>query len=224
MNILVIEDDKRLGPTLAKGLEEQGYQSRLTRTCQEAKESLDESRADLIILDLGLPDCDGVTFLTELRSSGYVGPVIILTARDTVKDRVVGLDSGANDYLVKPFAFAELLARIRAQLRHGSAPGQGIKIGNITMNLVARQVLVQGENLDLTPREFDLLAYLASNRDQIVSREMLTADVWREEGRFTSLDNVIDVHISRLRKKLGSLDSGVAIDVVRGVGIRLQEA
>lgn len=219
--ILIVEDDKRLGPTLKKGLAEHGYGVSLAATGSEGRDALARMAPSLLVLDLGLPDCDGIDLLQAVREQGYKRPVLILTARDTTTDKVIGLDSGADDYLVKPFAFAELVARIRALLRRASKGGQVLQVGGLSVDLVTRHVAVDGGTIDLTPREFDLLAYLAQHAGEVVSRNMIQTHVWRETERFTSLDNVIDVHVSRLRRKIGAVSEASVPEVIRGIGIRL---
>ena len=220
-SVLIVEDDPNLGRSLRQGLEENGYEVDLAADGSAARVVLSESNPDIIILDLGLPDCDGLDLLESVRANGHGPVVLILTARDGVADKVGGLESGADDYLTKPFAFSELLARTRALLRRSHENGTTIAAGDIVIDLVAREVTRSGRVVVLTPREFDLLAYLVRNAGRIVSRDMLARDVWRETSRFTPLDNVIDVHVSRLRKKLGDDACGCGVRVVRGVGISL---
>ena len=176
----------------------------------------------LLILDLGLPDMDGITLLNTLRADGYDLPVLILTARDELPDRIRGLDAGADDYLVKPFAFVELLARVRALLRRAPDASRELKAGDIVIKLVTREVTRSGRVIGLTPREFELLAYLADHAGQVVARDALARDVWRETARLTSLDNVIDVHVSHLRRKLTDDSGDCPLTVVRGSGILLR--
>jgi len=171
-----------------------------------------------------LPRRDGLEVLAALRRQGISTPVLLLTAKDAVESRVAGLDAGADDYLVKPFAFPELSARIRALLRRGKAePMTPIRIGTFEVDPVTRTVLREGIRLELTVREFELLEYLARNKGRVVSREMLARDVWKEPGRATPLDNVIDVHVARLRKKLDDPFSIKLLHTVRGVGFLLSE-
>jgi DNA-binding response OmpR family regulator len=178
---------------------------------------------DLILLDLGLPGRDGLQILTTLRTKGIKTPVLVLTARDTLQDRVAGLDSGADDYLVKPFAFAELLARIRALMRRGASDAPRLTVGDLTMDLITRKVTRGGQTVELTVREFELLEYLMRYEGQVVSRETLARDVWKETARTTPLDNVIDVHIARLRRKVDVDRPLKLIHTVRGVGFMLRE-
>jgi len=220
--ILIVEDDRHLGPSLGKGLGEQGLSVSLAQDGQSALDRLKASTPDMLILDLGLPDCDGIELLQRMRSQGYDRPVLILTARDELSDKIKGFDATADDYLVKPFAFAELLARIQALLRRASGTAKTLTVGDITIDLVARRVMRAGREIALTPREFDLLAYLADHADRIVPRQMLAEHVWREPSRFTPLDNVIDVHVSRLRRKLSADSGGCPLQVVRGYGILLK--
>ena len=179
---------------------------------------------DLVLLDLMLPGRSGLEILGALRTRGLKTPVLILTARDAIEDRVQGLDCGADDYLVKPFAFAELLARIRALLRRGKAePVLRLTCDELEIDMVTRAVTRSGQPLDLTAREFDLLEYLLRNQGRVVSREMLAHEIWKETARHTPLDNVIDVHIARLRRKVDDPFSKKLLHTVRGVGFVLRE-
>ena len=224
MRILVVEDEQKVANALREGLEGERYDVEVERTGEDAFFRMTTEAFDMILLDLGLPGRDGLQILTTLRSKGIKTPVLVLTARDTLQDRVAGLDSGADDYLVKPFAFAELLARIRALLRRGrSADAPRLAVGDLTMDLITRKVTRGGQPVDLTVREFELLEYLMRYEGQVVSRETLARDVWKETARTTPLDNVIDVHIARLRRKV-DLDRPVKlIHTVRGVGFMLRE-
>ncbi len=219
--VLIVEDDKRLGPTIQKGLAEQDFNALLAASGETALAMVRKQSPDVIVLDLGLPDVDGIDLLHTLREQAYNGPVLILTARDGLTDKVRGLDTGADDYMVKPFAFSELLARLRALLRRSPASAQVLVAGAVTVDLVTRHVMHNNQSVDLTPREFDLLAYLAQHAGHVVSREMLAEHVWRESNRFTPLDNVIDVHVSRLRRKLAANSCTSPLQVVRGQGIML---
>jgi two-component system copper resistance phosphate regulon response regulator CusR len=179
---------------------------------------------DLLVLDWMLPGHDGVDVLKTLRAKGIKTPVLFLTARDAVDDRVRGLESGADDYLVKPFAFAELVARIKTLLRR-AAPAEPLRktIADLVVDLETRRAWRSGVLIELTPREFDLLAYLFRQPGQVVTREMLAKEVWSEPNRVTPLDNVIDVHVAHLRRKLDEGHSQKLIHTVRGIGFVLRE-
>jgi DNA-binding response OmpR family regulator len=224
MRILVIEDEIKIARALQEGLQGEHYEVEVTRTGEEGFFRASAEIYDLIVLDLMLPGRDGIEVLTTLRKHGMQTPVLILTAKDAIEDRVLGLDRGADDYLVKPFAFPELLARIRALLRRGRIDQVlRLKAGDLEMDLVTRKVTRNNQLLDVTAREFELLEYLLRHQNQTVSREMLTREVWKEPSRATSLDNVIDVHIARLRKKVDQDFSVRLIHTVRGVGFILRE-
>lgn len=224
MQLLVIEDEPKVGHALQQGLQAEGYEVVLAETGEDGF-FLASSRAfDLIVLDLMLPGRNGLEVLAALRKQNSTAQILILTAKDTVEDRVTGLDAGADDYLVKPFAFPELSARIRALLRRGkSEPATPLKIGALEIDPLTRTVLREGLRLELTVREFELLEFLVRNQGRVVSREMLARDVWKEPGRATPLDNVIDVHVARLRKKLDDPFAGKLLHTVRGVGFILSE-
>jgi two-component system copper resistance phosphate regulon response regulator CusR len=224
MRILVVEDEQKVANALREGLEGERYDVIVERTGEDAFFRMTTEAFDLILLDLGLPGRDGLQILTTLRTKGVKTPVLVLTARDTLQDRVAGLDSGADDYLVKPFAFAELVARIRALLRRGrAADSPRLAVADLTMDLITRKVTRGAQSVELTVREFELLEYLMRYEGQVVSRETLARDVWKETARTTPLDNVIDVHIARLRRKV-DLDRPLKlIHTVRGVGFMLRE-
>ena len=223
MRILVVEDEAKVARALKEGLEGERYDVVVAKTGEEGFFRANAELFDLIVLDLMLPGRDGIEVLTTLRKRGVQTPVLVLTAKDAVEDRVLGLDSGADDYLVKPFAFPELLARMRALLRRGRIDQVlRFKAGDLELDLVTRKVTRGDQVLELTAREFELLAYLLRHQNQLVSREMLAREVWKESSRATPLDNVIDVHITRLRKKVDQ-DSPKLIHTVRGVGFILRE-
>ncbi len=224
MRLLVIEDEPKVGQALREGLQAEGYEVVLAETGEDGFFLASNRVFDLIVLDVMLPGRDGLEVLAALRRQGISTPVLLLTAKDAVESRVAGLDAGADDYLVKPFAFPELSARIRALLRRGKAePMTPIRIGTFEVDPVTRTVLREGIRLELTVREFELLEYLARNKGRVVSREMLARDVWKEPGRATPLDNVIDVHVARLRKKLDDPFSIKLLHTVRVVGFLLSE-
>jgi len=224
VRILVVEDEAKVARALKEGLEGEHYDVVVAKTGEEGFFRVNAEMFDLLVLDLMLPGRDGIEILTTLRKRGVQTPVLILTAKDAVEDRVLGLDSGADDYLVKPFAFPELLARIRALLRRGRIDQVlRFKAGDLEMDLVTRKVTRGNQTLELTSREFELLEYLLRHQNHLVSREMLARDVWKEPSRATPLDNVIDVHITRLRKKVDQDFPLKLIHTVRGVGFILHE-
>jgi DNA-binding response OmpR family regulator len=194
----------------------------LPRLEKRASSSRAQGSFDLLLLDLMLPRRDGIDILATLRKRGIQTPVFVLTAKDAVEDRVIGLDQGADDYLTKPFAFSELLARIRALLRRGRMD-QILKLqhDDLEMDLVTRKVSRGAHSLDLTAKEFDILEYLLRHRGNVVSREMLARDVWHATARATPLDNVIDVTIARLRRKIDEPYERKLLHTVRGVGYML---
>jgi DNA-binding response OmpR family regulator len=217
-----VEDERKVLRALQRGLLAEGYEVATAVTGEEARKQGLAQYFDCIVLDLMLPERDGIEVLAELRRAGIATPVLILTARDTVDDRVVGLDAGADDYLLKPFAFAELLARLRALLRRGRVDRQTVlKADDLEMDLLQRQVFLAGQELPLTPREFELLEYLVRHKNMNVTRAMLGRDVWREPEY--TLTNVIDVHINALRRKLERAGKRSLIQTIRGVGYCLQE-
>ena len=222
--LLVVEDDQKVAASVGQGLRESGFQVALAGNGEQALKALASGRFDLVLLDLGLPGRDGLEVLRELRQRQDQTPVLVITARDGLQDRVRGLDAGADDYLIKPFAFSELLARVRALLRRAQGSElTRVRVGDLDVDLVNRQVQRAGQAIVLTAREFDLLAYLARCAGQAVSREMLARDVWRETSRATPLDNVIDVHISHLRDKVDRAFKNKLLHTIRGVGFVLKE-
>src|SRR5215469_3681041 len=224
MLILIVEDEPKVGNALREGLEAEGYRVVLAPTGEEGFFHASSRSFDLIVLDVMLPGRDGIEVLNTLRKQGTQTPVLLLTAKDAIEDRVLGLDAGADDYLVKPFAFAELSARIRALLRRNKSEPEGVlAIGGLEVDPERRTVSREGQRIDLTAREFDLLEYLVRNHGRVVSREMLARDLWKETVRATPLDNVIDVHIARLRRKLDDPFSAKLLHTVRGVGFTLNE-
>ncbi len=225
MHVLIVEDEAKVAQALEEGLEREGYEVTVARTGEEGYYLLDARSFDLVVLDLMLPGRSGLEILGTIRARDRGIPVLILTARDTVQDRVVGLDTGADDYLVKPFAFPELAARIRALLRRGRAePVSRLRVSDLELDVSARRVTRGGRDLELTAREFELLEYLLRNRGRVVSREMLAREVWKETDRATPLDNVIDVHIARLRRKIDDAFESKLIQTVRGVGFIVKDA
>jgi DNA-binding response OmpR family regulator len=224
MRILVVEDEQKVADALLEGFSGERYDVVIERTGEGAFFRMTTESFDAVLLDLTLPGRDGLEILTTIRERGVKTPVLVLTARDTLEDRVVGLDAGADDYLIKPFAFAELLARVRALVRRGRvAETPRLGAGDLEMHLVSREVIRAGRLVELTVREFELLAYLLRHQGQVVSRESLARDVWKETARSTPLDNVIDVHIARLRRKVDADQGAKLIHTVRGMGFVLRE-
>jgi two-component system copper resistance phosphate regulon response regulator CusR len=224
VRVLVVEDERKLAQVLASALTAAHYDVVAASTGEDAFYRANAEVFDLVILDLMLPGRSGLEILQTLRQRGIQTPVLILTARDGIDDRVLGLDLGADDYLVKPFAIPELLARIRALLRRGR-PSEvlRLKAADLELDLVARRAARGDRPLDLTTREFELLEYLMRHQGHLVSREMLVREVWREPRRATPLDNVIDVQMTRLRKKVDADGTARLIHTVRGVGFVLRE-
>jgi len=221
--ILLVEDDVNLAASLFQGLEEAGFICRIAGTLHAAEVLLQERLPILVLLDMGLPDGDGAGLLKTIRQHHADLPVIITTARSGITDRVGGLEGGADDYLVKPFAFEELLARIRIQLRHSKRMQLQQTVGDLKIDLPSRTASRAGQVLDLTPREFDLLAYLASLHGDVATRQMIQQEVWNVQSAMTSMENVLDVHVSRLRQKLNIDGSAPLLHTVRGVGLVLKE-
>jgi DNA-binding response OmpR family regulator len=222
VRILIIEDEKKLAAALREGLEAEGYEVRIAADGDEGFLLASRHSFDLVLLDLMLPGRDGIEVLTRLRERGVTTPVLILTARDAVEDRVLGLDRGGDDYLVKPFTFPELLARVRALLRRGSTdPVLRLQHEDIHMDLATRSVARREHSLELTGKEFEILQCLLRHRGRIVSREMLARDVWHVTARATPLDNVIDVTMARLRRKIDDPYDRKLLHTVRGVGFVL---
>lgn len=223
MRVLVVEDETKVAHAIREGLAAEGYDVIVETTGESGFYCALTEPLDMVLLDLGLPGRDGLEILRTLRQRGIRTPVLILTARDTPDERVAGLDAGADDYLVKPFAFAELLARMRAVLRRGAADPQRLTLGDLELDVAERTVTRGGAAIELTLREFELLRYLLKRQGQVVSRDALTADVWRESARSSTLSNVIDVHIARLRRKLDLPGARPLVHTVRGVGFLLSE-
>jgi DNA-binding response OmpR family regulator len=225
VRILVVEDEQKVADALREGLEGERYDVVVERTGESAFFRVNTETFDAVLLDLTLPGRDGLDILRALRARGLSTPVLVLTARDSLQDRVTGLDSGADDYLVKPFAFAELVARIRALVRRGRAAAEAprLALADLEVDLITRRVTRGGRPVDLTVREFELLEYLLRHQGQVVPREALARDVWKETARTTPLDNVIDVHIARLRRKVDVDQRVKLIHTVRGVGFLMRE-
>jgi DNA-binding response OmpR family regulator len=222
LRILIIEDEKKLARALRRRLEAEHYDVSCATTGEEGFFLASQGSFDLILLDLMLPRRDGMDVLSTLRKLRVQTPVFVLTAKDTIEDRVLGLDAGADDYLVKPFALPELLARIRALVRRGRLDQiLRLQYEDLEMDLVTRRASRGAQALDLTVKEFEILEYLLRHKGRVVSREMLASDVWHVTARATPLDNVIDVTVARLRRKIDDPFEKKLLHTVRGVGFSL---
>lgn len=222
--VLIVEDEEKTRQSVAEGLEMEGWITTTAADGLQAIELLDRQAFDLLVLDWMLPGKNGLEVLQHARESGKPIQVLMLTVRESVADRVTGLESGADDYLTKPFAFAELVARSRALLRRPThTAGHVLRCGDLQLDTRARVAERGGRQIALTPREVDILEYLLRAQGQVVTREMLERDVWKQTRRFTSLNNVIDVQIMRLRRKLDEGQAHGLIHTLRGVGYRLAE-
>jgi DNA-binding response OmpR family regulator len=215
--ILIVEDEPRFASFLEKGLTANGYTTKVAPDGTTATAIADDEEFDLMILDLGLPDIDGLDVLRLLRQRGATLPVLILTARDDVDDKVSGLDAGAADYITKPFSLEELLARVRARLRDESrVEATVLEVGDVALDLRTRRAMVAGEVVPLTAREFTMLETFMRHRDQVLSKEQLLSHVWGYD--FDPGSNVVEVYVGYLRRKLGD----ELIETVRGMGYRLR--
>jgi DNA-binding response OmpR family regulator len=220
MKILIVEDQERLGSFLEQGLKECSYTTTWVKTCAGARDALADSSYDVILLDLGLPDGDGVDLLKQWRSNGFNEPVLILSARDTVADRIKGLDVGADDYLPKPFSFEELLARVRSLVRRQSTVKQVVlEHRGIRLDLLSRTVQLNGESVDLTSREYALLEIFMQNAGRILTRTLISEKIWA--SLYDVDTNLLDVYMSRLRSKLETTPGKPLFKTVRGVGYQL---
>ena len=220
MSILVIEDEKKIAAFLRRGLREEGYAVDTASDGEEGAFMAVEKEYDLIILDIMIPKLDGLSVCRAIRKKGLETPIIMLTAKDTVKDKVAGLDAGADDYLTKPFAFEELLARVRAGLRKNSRnSGTILKIEDLELDPVSHKVLRSKKKLELTSKEYSLLEYMLRNQGKVITRNMIAEHVWDID--FDTGTNVIDVYINYLRKKIDQGFPRKLINTVRGRGYRL---
>jgi len=215
----VVEDEKRIADFVSRGLESAGYAVDVAGDGSTASEMVHATEYDLIILDLGLPDMDGLTVLRKIRNRKGSSPVLILSARDAVDDLVRGLEGGADDYLVKPFAFVELLARVRVLLRRGQPTPERLQVGDLTLDCIRRKVTRAGENVELAPKEFSILEYLMRNRGRPLSRTMIVEHVWDMD--YDGLTNIVDVYIRHLRSKIDDKWPAKMIQTVRGIGYML---
>jgi DNA-binding response OmpR family regulator len=224
MRILVIEDEPKVAGAIAEGLRAEGFEVDSSGSGEEGFLLLNTERFDLLILDILLPGRSGLEVLEAARLLGARLPILVLTARDSVEDRVRGLELGADDYMVKPFAFSELLARVRALLRRGPLETSDfIKYADVEMDCSKRSCRRRGRAIPLTLKEYELLEYLLRHEETVVSREMIAREVWHATERATPLDNVIDVHVARLRRKLDEPFDKKLLKTIRGVGFMLGE-
>ena len=219
MRILVVEDEKRIADFLSRGMESAGYTVDVANDGSTALDLVHGREYDLLILDLGLPDMDGLQVLEKVRNRRTSPPVLILSARDAVDDRVKGLEVGADDYMVKPFAFVELLARARALLRRGQPTPERLQVGDLTLDCIRRKVSRNGENIELAPKEFSILEYMMRNRGRPLSRTMIVENVWDMD--YDGLTNIVDVYIRHLRSKIDDRFPTRMIQTVRGIGYML---
>jgi DNA-binding response OmpR family regulator len=221
MRILVVDDDRRLCAVIKRGLLEEAYAVDLAHDGEEGEYLAEVNPYDLIILDIMLPNKDGIEVCHELRAKKVTTPILMLTAKDTVEDRVTGLDTGADDYLVKPFAFNELLARVRALLRReGMSKLPELRVGDLTLNTLTRQVWRGQRSIELTTKEYVILEYFMRHPNVVVTRTMIEEHAWDYD--FDSLSNLVDVYIRRLRRKIDSEGEDSLIQTVRGAGYRLK--
>jgi two-component system, OmpR family, copper resistance phosphate regulon response regulator CusR len=220
--VLVVEDQQKHRESLQRGLEAEGYEVVATSTGTAGLDAAMAGSFDVVVLDLMLPGRHGLDVLRDLRSSGFAKPILILTALDSIEERVQGLDAGANDYLVKPFAFAELLARLRALLRRDfSEPELFLRADDLQMDLLARRVTRRGAAIELTGREYELLEYLLRNKNEAVTRDMIAREVWKETTG--AMTRIIDVYMSALRKKIEHPGCRQLIHTLRGIGYALKD-
>ncbi|HYW44761.1 MAG TPA: response regulator transcription factor [Bryobacteraceae bacterium] len=220
MRILVVEDEKRIADFLCRGLEGAGHAVDAAPTGAAALDHVHSTDYDLIILDLMLPDMDGLQVLEKIRNRKIGPPVLILSARGSLDDRVKGLEQGADDYLVKPFAFVELLARVRALLRRGQPTPERLLVADLTLDCIRRKVMRAGENIDLAPKEFGILEYMMRNRGRPLSRTMIVEHVWDMD--YDGLTNIVDVYIRHLRSKIDDRFPQKLIQTVRGIGYMIE--
>lgn len=222
MRILIIEDEKKVAGFIKKGLEEETYAVDVAYDGEEGQALAEMNHYDLIILDLMLPKIKGLDVLTHLRSKNINTPIILLTAKDSVEDKVTGLNKGADDYLTKPFAFSELLARVRSLLRRGQSETKTVlQVGDLTLDLVSHKVKRGGEEIELTGKEYSLLEYFMRNAGKVLTRTMIAEHVW--DYNFDTFTNVIDVYVNHLRKKIDKQYDHKLLHTLRGVGYVMRE-
>jgi two-component system copper resistance phosphate regulon response regulator CusR len=220
MRILVVEDEKRIADFLCRGLQGAGYAVDAAPTGADALENIHATDYDLVVLDLMLPDMDGLQILEKIRNRKVGPPVLILSARGGLDDRVKGLELGADDYLVKPFAFVELLARVRALLRRGQPSPERLQVEDLSLDCVRRKVARGSETIELAPKEFGILEYMMRNRGRPLSRTMIVEHVWDMD--YDGLTNIVDVYIRHLRSKIDDRFQQKLIQTVRGIGYMIE--
>ena len=222
MRILIVEDEKKVAAFIKKGLEEETYAVDVAYDGEDGLHMGVENQYDLIILDLMLPIIDGLNVLSRLRGKKVVSPILLLTAKDSVEDKVTGLNTGADDYLTKPFAFSELLARIRVLLRRGKAETKTVlQINGLSLDLVSHKVKRDDEEIELTGKEYSLLEYFMRNQGKVLTRTMIAEHVW--DYNFDTFTNVIDVYVNHLRKKIDKSYPEKLLHTLRGVGYIMKE-
>jgi DNA-binding response OmpR family regulator len=222
LNLLILEDDESVARLLKQTTEEAGYTPRIVDDGFIALEQAKATDLDLILLDVMVPRLNGFEITRRLREAGIATPILIITARDALEDKVKGLDAGADDYIVKPFELAELLARIRALLRRGNPAGGSLKVADLVLDTETRQVTRGGTTVSLSATEFSLLEYLMRNAGRVLTRAMIVDHVWQYD--FDGNDNVLDVYISYLRKKIDRNTDTPLIQTIRGVGYRVADS
>jgi len=220
VRILVVEDERRIADFLSRGLQGAGYAVDIAPTGANAVDCIHSADYDLVVLDLMLPDMDGMQVLERIRNRKLGPPVLILSARGALDDRVKGLEQGADDYLVKPFAFVELLARVRALLRRGQPAPEKLQVADLVLDCIRRKVTRAGETIDLAPKEFGILEYMMRNKGRPLSRTMIVEHVWDMD--YDGLTNIVDVYIRHLRSKIDDRFTTKLIQTVRGIGYMIE--
>jgi len=221
VRILIVDDDARLRSVIERGLSEEGYAVDVARDGEEGQYLAEINNYDLVVLDIMMPKADGLAVCRNLREAQVETPIMMLTARDAVPDRVTGLDAGADDYLVKPFAFEELIARVRALTRR-QAPSRStaLSVGDLKLDTVTRRLRRRGLDVELTSKEYAVIEYLMRNPDAVITRGMVEEHAWNND--FDSVSNLVDVYIRRLRVKIDEVGGPSAIETIRGAGYRLR--
>jgi DNA-binding response OmpR family regulator len=221
MRVLVVEDERRLAGIIKRGLQEEGYAVDNAYDGEEAQYMAENTRYDAMVLDIMLPRKDGISVCRDLRARNITTPILMLTAKDTLDDRIKGLDSGADDYQVKPFAFSELLARVRALMRREALPkSQKLRVGDLVMDTLTREIRRGERKVELTTKEYSLLEYFMRHPNVVLTRTMLEENIW--DYSFDGVSNIVDVYVRRLRQKLEAAGESGLIETIRGAGYRLR--